>query len=163
MSQKLTTKQRLFVEAYLADPNATAAARKAGYKGNQNTLKQVGAENLAKPYIAALVEKRVASAAMTADEVLRRLTEHARASLFDVVDADGVFDLDAARKAGKDHLLKKFKVNYTKEGMSREYEIHDPQAALVHLGRYHKLFTDKTETDMTVKKVIVEFQNDANG
>jgi phage terminase small subunit len=66
----LTTKQRLFVEAYLANPNATEAARKAGYKGNDDTLKQVGSENLAKPYIRALVEKRVQEAIITADEVL---------------------------------------------------------------------------------------------
>lgn len=145
MSDKLTTKQRLFVEAYLANPNATDAARKAGYKGNDNTLAQVGKENLRKPYIAALIGERVEQAAMSADEVLSRLSEHARASLFDVIDADGNFDLEMARQRGKDHLLKKFKVTYTKEGMTREYEIHDPQAALVHLGRYHKLFTDKSE------------------
>jgi phage terminase small subunit len=76
--QKLTTKQRLFVEAYLANPNATEAARKAGYKGNDQTLKQVGSENLAKPYLAALVEKRVEAAVMTANEVLMELATIAK-------------------------------------------------------------------------------------
>lgn len=71
--RKLTTKQRLFVEAYLANPNATDAARKAKYKGNDFTLAQVGAENLRKPYIAALIEKRVESFGKTADDVLREL------------------------------------------------------------------------------------------
>lgn len=71
--KKLTTKQRLFVEAYLANPNATEAARKARYKGNDVTLGAVGAENLKKPQIAALIEKRVESFGKTADDVLREL------------------------------------------------------------------------------------------
>lgn len=66
----LTTKQRLFIEAYLANPNATEAARKAGYKGNDNTLRSVGAENLAKPSIANLLNERVEQAIITADEIL---------------------------------------------------------------------------------------------
>lgn len=66
----LTQKQRLFVEAYLANPNATAAARTAGYKGNDKTLAQVAAENLRKPYIAELIKERVQDAIITADEIL---------------------------------------------------------------------------------------------
>jgi phage terminase small subunit len=66
----LTQKQRLFVEAYLANPNATEAARRAGYKGNDVTLGQVGAENLKKPQIAELLKVRVEEAIITADEIL---------------------------------------------------------------------------------------------
>lgn len=71
MIDKLTTKQRLFVEAYLANPNATQAARKAGYKGNDVTLGAVGAENLKKPHIAKLLSERVEDAIITADEILK--------------------------------------------------------------------------------------------
>jgi phage terminase small subunit len=53
---KLTIKQQRFVDFY--DGNATDAARKAGYRGNINTLKQVGAENLAKLYMAEAIAKR---------------------------------------------------------------------------------------------------------
>ena len=45
----LTPKQQKFVDCY--DGNATQAAIDAGYKGSYNTLKVVGSENLAKPYI----------------------------------------------------------------------------------------------------------------
>lgn len=55
--QKLTMKQKKFVAEYLKTGNATEAARRAGYKGTDTTLKQVGSENLAKPYIKAMVEK----------------------------------------------------------------------------------------------------------
>lgn len=71
----LTTKQKLFVEAYLAEPNATKAARKAGYKGSNDTLASVGKENLRKPQIARLLEERVQKAVITADEVLHGIRE----------------------------------------------------------------------------------------
>lgn len=56
---KLTIKQQRFINAYMGEAkgNATQAARLAGYKGNGDTLKQVGAENLAKPYIKAEIER----------------------------------------------------------------------------------------------------------
>ncbi|MCH9648837.1 MAG: terminase small subunit [Deltaproteobacteria bacterium] len=58
---KLTEKQRRFVEAYMgkAKGNATEAARIAGYKGSYSTLKQVGAENLTKPYLREAIQERV--------------------------------------------------------------------------------------------------------
>lgn len=55
-TKKLTTKQQRFVDFY--DGNATDAARKAGYKGNGATLKQVGSENLAKHYIKKALKER---------------------------------------------------------------------------------------------------------
>lgn len=103
----LTTKQKLFVEAYLANPNATEAARRAGYKGNDKTLAVVGAENLAKPYIRELVDKRVTAAAMSADEVLAELSKIAK-------------------------------------GSHTQYR-SDKIKSLELIGKYHKLFTDKTE------------------
>ena len=77
---KLTLKQQLFVEAYLgaAKGNATEAARLAGYKGNDQTLASVGAENLKKPQIASRVRARVDAVGMTADEVLNELAAVAR-------------------------------------------------------------------------------------
>ena len=64
----LTTKQKLFVEAYLANPNATEAAIKAGY--SKKTAGSVGAENLKKPEIAEAIKSRVSEAIITADEIL---------------------------------------------------------------------------------------------
>lgn len=45
----LTPKQQRFVEEYLIDLNATAAAKRAGY--SEDTARQMGAENLSKPVI----------------------------------------------------------------------------------------------------------------
>ena len=53
---KPTTKQQKFVDCF--EGNATEAARKAGYKGNNNTLASIGDENLRKPAILEAIEKR---------------------------------------------------------------------------------------------------------
>ena len=127
---KLTTKQRLFVEAYLVSANATEAARKAGYKGNDNTLKQVGSENLAKPYIRDLVEKRVDDAAMSANEVLQELALIAKCDWQDFVEVrrDKFGDvIDASLK------------------------LSDKLKALELIGKHHKLFTDRIEGNVTVR------------
>lgn len=55
---ELTPKQKTFVSAYVATGNATEAARRAGYSGSDNTLAQMGLENLKKPHIKAALESR---------------------------------------------------------------------------------------------------------
>ncbi len=124
MSDKLTTKQRLFVEAYLLTSNATESARRAGYKGNDNTLGVVGNENLSKPKIAEMVGKRVEAAAMTADEVLRELA-------------------DIAKSDWRDHV----EIQYGKDGemLAAKLKLGDKIKALELIGKHHKIFTDKTE------------------
>jgi len=58
MSKALTMKQQRFVSHYLANGgNGTAAAREAGYKGNDDTLRTVAKENLTKPHISSEIEK----------------------------------------------------------------------------------------------------------
>lgn len=54
----LTAKQQRFVEEYLIDLNATQAAIRAGYSAE--TARQIGSENLSKPYIAAAIAERQA-------------------------------------------------------------------------------------------------------
>lgn len=56
--EKLTPKQEIFVSEYLKTGNATEAARRAGYKGNDITLGRVGAENLKKPLVLRAIEAK---------------------------------------------------------------------------------------------------------
>ncbi len=69
----LTPKQQRFVDEYLIDLNATQAAIRAGYSAH--TANEMGAENLAKPSIAAAiaeaVDARKERTEITADKVLR--------------------------------------------------------------------------------------------
>jgi phage terminase small subunit len=151
---KLTLKQRDFVEAYIgaARGNASEAARIAGYKAPG----QQGYENLKKPEIRAEIEAQLSLRTLSANEVLAGLTEHSKASLKPFLYMQGdvaVIDLSTEEAESKLHLLKKVKTKRRSGGkpedrweeVETEIELHDPQSALVQLGRYHKLFTDKAE------------------
>lgn len=162
----LTTKQRLFVESYLSNGfNATEAARVAGYKGNDVTLAAVGYENLRKPQIASVISERINEAAMSANEVMARLSAIARGDIEDVLDEDGRFDLEKARRAKKTGLLKKLKrkttakkVDARTEGDDEEaetietsivyeeidFEMYSAHEALRDLGKYHALFNERS-------------------
>jgi hypothetical protein len=71
----LTAKQQRFVEEYLVDLNATAAAIRAGY--SEKTARSIGHELLSKPEIQAAIEAALAERSkrteITADDVLQRL------------------------------------------------------------------------------------------
>lgn len=101
---KLTLKQEMFVNAYLGEAkgNATEAARIAGYKGNDVTLGQVGAENLKKPQIAELIENRTSEAAMSAAEVLQKLSGIANRESSEVAIRD---QIKALELLGRHHKL----------------------------------------------------------
>ncbi len=57
----LTAKQRAFVLEYPKDLNARAAARRAGYSGNDNTLSQRGFELMRHPVCNPLIKKLTAA------------------------------------------------------------------------------------------------------
>jgi phage terminase small subunit len=136
---KLTNKQRAFVEAYLTCWNGAEAARQAGY-----ALPYVSAhENLSKPYIQEYISKRLAGAAMSADEVLSRLADQARGDIGDFIGKGGVIDLESAREQGITHLLKS--ISWTKQGL--RIEMQSPQHALELIGKHHGLFVDRKEID----------------
>jgi len=74
---KLTPKQKLFVQEYLIDLNATQAAIRAGY--SEKTAAVIGAENLIKPNIATSIQKSMNSreqrTEITQDKVLLELAK----------------------------------------------------------------------------------------
>jgi len=80
----LTPKQEAFVRWYTTPGdtlyNATASARKAGYKGNENTIATVGWQNLRKPAIQRALRAVWAEAFkvtdLTVDSVIAELEQH---------------------------------------------------------------------------------------
>jgi phage terminase small subunit len=80
MSNKLTAKQRRFVDEYLVDLNATKAAIRAGY--SHRTARSIGEENLTKPDIAKALDVAMAQRAertrITADDVIATIEETVR-------------------------------------------------------------------------------------
>ena len=84
----MTPKQQRFVEEYLVDLNASAAARRAGYAVRRADA--MGHENLRKPEIAAAIEAaRQAQSertGITADNVLHGLAAIARADARELIE-----------------------------------------------------------------------------
>jgi phage terminase small subunit len=121
---KLSLKQTLFVEQYLITRNGREAAKLAGYKGNDATLRQVAAENLAKPYIRAAIDQRLRSTILSANQVLAELSDVAFADWREFIEI--ITDKDGNTVDVKLRLGDKLK-------------------ALELVGKYHKLFVDKLE------------------
>ena len=154
---KLTRQQRLFVDFYIQTLNATESARLANYKHpNKSGPKLVNDHE----GVQAEIESRLAKHHASAEEVLAVLSNHMRGSLGDFLDIDDEtgevwVDLKKAKAEGKLGLLKKVtphrRVIKNRDGDDFIHyekitlELHDAQAAAEKLGRYHKLFTDKTE------------------
>lgn len=139
MAKPLSTKQLAFVEHYLQCWSETEAARRAGYANPNNNAHRL----MVNDGVATAIAARLAELKMSADEVLTRLTEHARGSIapFLVTNDNGAptgFNLAPDRPL---HLVKK--VSITDKGIS--FEIHDSQTALALLGKAHGLFVDRTE------------------
>lgn len=154
MGRKLNHRQVAFVEHYLQCWNASEAARRAGY--STATAGQIGFNLLKKVEITDEIARRLNELKAGADEVVTRLTSHARGSMEDFIDVkdDGtaVLNLIKAKEGRQLHLIKKLKTTRRnlKEGESEvvnEIEMYDVQAALVQIGRVHSLFNDKITLD----------------
>jgi phage terminase small subunit len=154
----LSDKQRKFTDEYLVDFNATQAAIRAGY--SEKSAYSIGWENLRKPEIIEVIREK----AMGAEEVLMRLSDMARgdiADLMEITPAGFTFRLLVGENGERivnpqTKLIRKIKQKVTtylakteagedREIIETELELYDAQAALVQLGKYHKLWTDKTE------------------
>jgi phage terminase small subunit len=163
----LTNKRKVFVDEYLKDCNATQAALRAGY-GSPNSQ---GPRLLLNVGIQDEIKKRLAEKAMGADEVITRLTSMARGDMGDFMDIESMsyrLNLEKAKELGLTHLIHKIKertvMTSNKDGEETEthtleIELYDAHAALVDLGRFHKLFTDNVDNrypDGQIIKVVYD-------
>jgi phage terminase small subunit len=102
MNIMATPKQKLFIEEYLIDLNATQAAVRAGY--SKKTAYSIGQENLKKPEIMAAIKKamddRSDRAKINAEWVLKRVALIANFNIkkFITTSAEGTawYDFSAA-------------------------------------------------------------------
>lgn len=162
-SNDLTDRQALFVSYYLGEAlgNATEAAKLAGYEAKDRSVHAaIGSENLRKPKIRAIIDERLDELAMGTDEILARLSEHARGNMARFIETRTYgmpvisFEKETLEKYG--HLIKKYSVGRQKVSI----ELHDPQAALVHLGKYRRLWVDRTEVTGADGGPLVTFTSD---
>jgi len=153
MAEHLTGKQKLFVEEYLVDLNASRAAVRAGYQGNW--AGNCGRRNLQKPHVRAAIERaqapRLARIDLDAQRVLAELTKIAQANVLDYmrIDRDGepVVDfkrLDRARASALSEVV----VEELKpvDGAARRrvrFRLHDKLAALDKLAKHFGLYRER--------------------
>lgn len=119
----MSDKEQAWLDEYLRCFDATAAARKVGYKwpGRQGYQK--------KQKYAAEIQKHLEEKAMGRDEALARLADIARGTAEDFLEIDeniSLIDLKKMKRAGKLHLIKKYQAN--KRGIS--IELYDAQSAI---------------------------------
>jgi phage terminase small subunit len=141
----LTYKQRLFVQAYLGEAkgNATAAARIAGYAGNDATLGVTGFDTLRSPKVVAQVRAR-ARMVMGEHETLEHLAA--------VIRKD---DLDYAQEYRNKHGAV----------VGVRLDMNAKVKAIETMMRYHGMLVDKVEHSGTieqqVRQIVVNVTADA--
>lgn len=146
---KINAKQKLFAEEYLIDLNATAAYKRAGYKGQGHSAEAAAQQLLRNievaKYIQSAMDKRAESIQITSKYVLETIVEtierckqakpvmRSNGDLVMVEDANG--NLAAAYAFDSSAVLKGAEL----------------------LGKHLKLFTDKTEVTGNVTVEILRF------
>lgn len=149
LGAQLDPRHLTFAEEYLRTWNATTAARTAKYTHPG----QQGERMLKRSDVSAYIQARLRESAVSADEVLARLSEQVRVNISDfvdldtepVVDKDGkvlgerqVVNLNWEMIKRKGYLIKS--ITNTKSGP--KIELYDAQSANIWIGKHHKLFAD---------------------
>lgn len=142
MAHKLTPKQRKFVQEYLVDLNATAAARRAGYSDPN-----FGRQLITKPNVSAEIQKRQEKLRekleITQESVIRELAAVAfsNGSDFAQVRGDGFVVITPTDQLPE---AKRKAVASVKQGQfGTEVKTYDKIKALELLGKHLGMFSDR--------------------
>jgi phage terminase small subunit len=122
----LTYRQKSFADLYIEHRNATLAAKLAGYEGNDVTLASVGYENLRKPQILAYIKQKLEDRHLSSERVLAELSDVA------------AYSLDSIAVEGS------------------PVKTQDKLKALELVGKFHKLFTDRVESEPSFSESDIE-------
>lgn len=148
---KLEPQHKLFADYYMDCWVGVEAAELAGYKGDYRTLGVQAHRLLKNAKILAYIEDTLATRVMSANEVLARLTDIARATADDFIDeSTGGLDLVKAKKRKKLHLVSKVKDKHfinakdDTEVHEVEIELYSALDALKTLAKYHQLINTQT-------------------
>lgn len=152
----LTPKQKLFVDEYLIDLNATQAAIRAGY--SPNNADKIGSELLGKTRVSDAISKAMAERSrrtgINQDRILMELAKIALVNPANVVDFDEATILDSALPedlaAVASVKVKRFPTKEG-EGIEREIKFYDKTKALDLAGRHLGMFKDKLEVSGTLE------------
>jgi len=164
----VSPKQKRFVQEYLIDSNATAAAIRAGY--SRQSARQSGSDNLRKPEVAKAIaaarEKLAGKLEVTAEAIVAELAKLGFSNMSDYmrVDHDGYPHLDfgaltrdqAAALASvevEEFVSATGEVDEDDKPIAPEilkvrFKLADKRAALVDLGKHLGLFKQQVEHDV---------------
>lgn len=152
----LTAKQKLFVEEYLIDLNATQAAIRAGY--SPKNADKIGSELLGKTRVSEAVKiamaERSRRTGINQDRILMELAKIAFVNPARVINFDeATIREDALQEDLAAVASVKVKRFPTKdgEGIEREVKFHDKNKALDLAGRHLGMFKDKLEVSSVLE------------
>ncbi len=153
--QKLTPKQRRFIEEYLIDPNATQAAIRAGY--SKKTAYSAGQRLLKNVEVAAVLNKaqkeRSERTGITADSILRNLGDMNSVKLNDIVEwnSNGIVKVKSSDELTPQQAacIQEIRLTSTEKGFTFRLKLYD-RIKLLELAGKHvgvQAFKDKVEVD----------------
>lgn len=146
----LTNKQRRFVEEYLVDLNAAAAARRAGYSESSASI--IGRKNLGLPQVQAALTAEMDALTLrthiSQDKVMRELARIAFADPRRVMSwgPDGVTLIDSSTLDADDAaMVAEVSQTTSANGGSLRIKLHSKIQSLELIGRRLGLFPTRTE------------------
>lgn len=154
----LIVKQRMFVEEYLIDLNATQAAIRAGYSAK--TADQQGSRMLANVKVQQAIAERMAERSkrtgVNQDRVVLELSKIAFLKMTDVVDRNGAIKQDASEDdlACIESIKYKESDNEYGGSVEREVKVASKLKALELLGKHLGMWNDKLDVNVTTPIVI---------
>ena len=135
---KLSPKQEKFCLEYLKDLNATQAAIRAGY--SEKTARQIGTENLSKPYIAEKIAELKKGYVEEAEfEIKDWVKEHLKiiqSNPTQALESTGVGFVFKDIDELPDELKSVIKKISFKKGQGMEIELYNKQTSLDALGKW---------------------------
>lgn len=174
--RKLSPKQKLFVDEYLVDLNATQAAIRAGY--SKKTAGWIGNQLLVKTHIAQAVqgamEKRSRRTEITQDRVLQELAKLGFANMADYMSigagGDPVLNFSELTRDQAAALVEVTVEDFVdgRGGDVRDvrrvkFKLADKRAALVDMGKHLGMFIERKEVSgpgggpvQLIRRVIVD-------
>lgn len=155
---KLTPKQERFVDEYLVDLNATAAAKRAGY--SEKSASRIAIELLNKTHVSAAIQARRdklrGKLEITQEAVLQELASIAFANGTDFVTVTGagLLCVKATSEVPKNKLPAIAGIKYSQLGI--EIKLHDKVRALELLGKHLGVFATGGSAAATEENNIFE-------
>lgn len=155
----MTDKQKMFIEEYLIDLNATQSAIRAGY--SPKTAYQIAHDMMSKPHIAEEIARRKAERSrrlgINQERVVEELAKIAFSRLTDIVDPNtGEIREDATEDdlACLESVKIKMIPTRSGQGVEREVKLTQKIKAIELLGKHLGMFSDKLKIEGALPVVI---------